>query len=102
MKSGNYEVDAEGSLVEVGKAPAGAAPAPSSTSQPTPTPVRWAMRVYGFAQLISLALLIATAIALPDIRGVLLLVAVVYAVVAFFLHRLYRRALMRRYEARHR
>jgi hypothetical protein len=93
MRSGNYEVDGEGNLVEVGSA----APAGDETAAPTPIPVRRAMRVYGFAQLLSFAILLGTAIAMPDIRAVLLLVAVVYAGVALVLHRLYRRALMRRY-----
>jgi hypothetical protein len=99
MRSGNYEVDGEGNLVEL----AGAAPGDPATAgdEPTPIPVRRAMRVYGFAQLVSFAILLATAIAMPDIRAVLVLVAIVYAVVAVFMHRLYRKALMRRYESTH-
>ncbi len=98
MRSGGYEVDAEGNLVEVGT---GAPGGPPGDGEETPAPVRRAMRVYGFAQLVSFALLVVVAITMPEIRPVLLLVAIVYGVVAFFMHRLYRRALIRRYEKMH-
>jgi hypothetical protein len=102
MRSGNYEVDADGNLVEVGSAAdAATMPTSSEPDAPPPIPVRRAMRVYGFAQLVSFAFLLATAIAMPDIRGLLLVVAVVYAIVSVFTHRLYRKALMRRYESTH-
>jgi hypothetical protein len=87
VRSGNYEVDAEGDAAREG-------------GEPSPIPVRRAMRVYGFAQLVSFAILLVTAISMPEIRGLLLLLAAAYAVVAFGLHRLYRRALMRRYGKR--
>ena len=95
-RSGNYEVDSEGNLIEVEGDGAG----PAEPRQPTPAPVRRALRVYGLAQLISLTLLVVAAITKPEIRPFLLTLTIAYAVVAFGLHRLYRRALMRRFAAR--
>jgi hypothetical protein len=98
-RSGNYEVDPEGNLVEV-QGDEAALDRSHGPSPPTPAPVRRALRVYGLAQVISFALLIVAAITKPEIRPLLLMLAVIYAVVAFGLHRLYRRALMRRFASR--
>ena len=98
VRSGNYEVDQEGNLVEFeGDGDAPSAARSQTAKQPTPLPVRRALRVYGFTQLVSFTFLIVAAFTKPEIRLVILILAVVYGIVAFGMHRLYRRGLMRRY-----
>lgn len=94
MKQGKYEVDVEGNLLEVGT---GGSEEVSPRGWPLTVAAKARiLRQVAVAEVFGLVVLVAIAVAMPDLRLILLVLAGVYALATVPVYLLYSRVLGRR------